>query len=211
MLSRSHSLTRNRSNSCDTVSPHHQIEPGPLARISSSDPDHIDGLQPHESHGTLPFSKFSGVASFVDSPSSTPPASPATAHEKGVTIGIPHHGNMPYMHPKMNSSAPTLSIMHPEMAPRSKTTPVMSKRIAFAANLSVYDTFSPLAYDRRSEPATCNQLTPALAQRIKEELNAYKMEEMEVHHASRAQLVTFIYSSLTVLIDPLLHSTQFFV
>ena len=122
-----------------------------------------------------------------------------------------HHGNMPYMHPKMNSSAPALSLMHPEMAPRSKTTPVMSKRITFAANLSVYDTFSPLAYDRRSEPATCNQLTPALAQRIKEELNAYKMEEMEVHHSSRAQLVTRIYSTCVVLINLLLHSTQFFV
>ncbi len=75
----------------------------------------------------------------------------------------------------------------------------------------MYDTFSPLAYDRRSEPATCNQLTPALAQRIKEELNAYKMEEMEVHHSSRAQLVTRIYSTCVVLINLLLHSTQFFV
>ena len=42
-------------------------------------------------------------------------------------------------------------------------------------------------YDRRSEPATWSRLTPALAQRIKEELNSYKMEEMEVHASSRIQ------------------------
>lgn len=61
----------------------------------------------------------------------------------------------------------------------------------------MYDTFSASVYDRRSEPATWSRLTPALAQRIKEELNSYKMEEMEVHAASRIQLVvwsSFIHS-----------------
>jgi hypothetical protein len=61
------------------------------------------------------------------------------------------------------------------------------KRLTFATNLSVYDTFSATMYDRRSEPATWSRLTPALAQQIKEELNSYKMEEMEVHAASRIQ------------------------
>jgi hypothetical protein len=63
------------------------------------------------------------------------------------------------------------------------------RNISFAATLSIYDTFSGSVYDRRSEPSTANRLTPALAQRIKEELNSYKMEEMEVHHASRIQSV----------------------
>jgi len=90
----------------------------------------------------------------------------------------------------MNSSAPALSnigsnLTQPTLTHRSATAPV--KRLAFAANLSIYDTFSASVYDRRSEPATCNRLTPALAQRIKEELNSYKMEEMEVHAASRIQ------------------------
>ncbi|CCO33683.1 Protein BNI4 [Rhizoctonia solani AG-1 IB] len=70
------------------------------------------------------------------------------------------------------------------MAQRSATAPGR-RRLTFATNLSVYDTFAPTTYDRRSEPATCNRLTPALAQRIKEELNSYKMEEMEVHASSR--------------------------
>jgi hypothetical protein len=73
----------------------------------------------------------------------------------------------------------------PTLAHRSATTPV--KRLAFANNLSVYDTFPSSMYDRRSEPATWSRLTPALAQRIKEELNSFKMEEMEVHAASRIQ------------------------
>jgi len=47
-------------------------------------------------------------------------------------------------------------------------------------------------YDRRSEPATWSRLTPALAQRIKEELNSFKMEEMEVHAASRIHTQFFV-------------------
>ncbi|KAF8308631.1 hypothetical protein DL93DRAFT_2063702 [Clavulina sp. PMI_390] len=96
----------------------------------------------------------------------------------------------------MNSSAPTLTLFKTDenggLTARSQTAPAPSvRRITFAPNLSVYDTFSPGSYDRRSEPATCNHLTPALAQRIKEELNSFKMEEMEVHYASRAQYVSF--------------------
>jgi hypothetical protein len=55
----------------------------------------------------------------------------------------------------------------------------------------VYDTFPSSVYDRRSEPATWSRLTPALAQRIKEELNSFKMEEMEVHASSRIQYAFF--------------------
>ncbi|KAF8330354.1 uncharacterized protein EI90DRAFT_1184068 [Cantharellus anzutake] len=190
MLSRSHSLSRHRSNSYDTVSHHHHVEPGPLARIPSADPDHIDGLPSHEPHSLFPPLKFGDIPSFTDSPTSTASSSPT--HEKSGMINISHHPNMPYAHPNMNSSAPTLSLMHSEMTPRSKTAPTVTKKTTFAANLSVYDTFSAFTYDRHSEPATCNQLTPALAQRIKEELNAYKMEEMEVHHASRAHTQFFV-------------------
>jgi hypothetical protein len=99
-----------------------------------------------------------------------------------------------FNHPNLNSSAPVLSSMlnsPPTLAHRSATTP--AKRLAFASNLSVYDTFPPSVYDRRSEPATWSRLTPALAQRIKEELNSFKMEEMEVHAASRIQYVAILF------------------
>jgi len=93
-----------------------------------------------------------------------------------------------------NSSAPALSTMSAPpltLTHRSATTP--AKRLVFANNLSVYDTFSSAVYDRRSEPATWSRLTPALAQRIKEELNSYKMEEMEVHACSRMQWVSLTF------------------
>jgi hypothetical protein len=162
------SYSRHRSNSYNSH-PAKAHELGPLARIPSPNPDHIDGLRhPTASSGTpaflpsLPFEDNEG----------TRPSSERTL----------------FNHPNLNSSAPVLSTVlssPPTLAHRSATTP--EKRLAFANNLSVYDTFASSVYDRRSEPATWSRLTPALAQRIKEELNSFKMEEMEVHAASRIQ------------------------
>lgn len=149
---------RVRSNSYNSH-PAQSSELGPLARIPSPDPDHIDGLHRHASH-----------------------SSNAPAGEKERS-----------MFTLSNSSAPALSTIPttpPTLTHRSATTP--AKRLVFANNLSVYDTFSSAVYDRRSEPATWSRLTPALAQRIKEELNSYKMEEMEVHACSRMHTQFFI-------------------
>lgn len=149
---------RVRSNSYNSH-PAQSSELGPLARIPSPDPDHIDGLHRHPSH-----------------------SSNATAGEKERSMFM-----------LSNSSAPALSTIPttpPTLTHRSATTP--AKRLVFANNLSVYDTFSSAVYDRRSEPATWSRLTPALAQRIKEELNSYKMEEMEVHACSRMHTQFFI-------------------
>ncbi|PLW41274.1 hypothetical protein PCANC_10694 [Puccinia coronata f. sp. avenae] len=66
------------------------------------------------------------------------------------------------------------------------------RRATFAQHLSVHTTWPPAIYDRRGELATCNRLTPTLAQRIKEEINAFKMEEMEVHYASRVHTHFFV-------------------
>lgn len=171
-------------------------ELGPLARIPSPDPDHIDGLHRHGSHSSgghspraapafLPQftfengesgSKDTGIYVAEPSPLTSSATSPPAA-EKTM-----------YTHP--NSSAPTLSAFAPApptLTHRSATTP--AKKLSFATNLSVYDTFPSTLYDRRSEPATWSRLTPALAQRIKEELNSFKMEEMEVHASSRIQYV----------------------
>ncbi|KAJ6256102.1 hypothetical protein Dda_9194 [Drechslerella dactyloides] len=71
------------------------------------------------------------------------------------------------------------------------STPVTSQEItkakasvSFSQKLTFYDTWTSGEYDRRGEISTCNKLTPALAQQIKEELNTFKME-MEVHESSR--------------------------
>ncbi|KAF5382844.1 hypothetical protein D9757_007326 [Collybiopsis confluens] len=188
---------RVRSNSYNSH-PSQQSELGPLAHIPSPDPDHIDGLHRHGSHSSghgtnsnvvptippLSFEPTSPIRASIDSPRNSFD-SPHAPHppEKSSALMFSHS----------NSSAPALSTMSsaaPTLTHRSATTP--SKRLAFANNLSVYDTFSATVYDRRSEPATWSRLTPALAQRIKEELNSYKMEEMEVHAASRIHTQFFV-------------------
>ena len=49
------------------------------------------------------------------------------------------------------------------------------RNISFSPRIQFHDTWPPGEYDRRGEIATCNRLTPMLAQQIKEELNTFKM------------------------------------
>ncbi|KAF9695483.1 hypothetical protein EKO04_006436 [Ascochyta lentis] len=63
-------------------------------------------------------------------------------------------------------------------------TPAASRNISFSPRIQFHDAWSPHDYDRRGDIATCNRLTPMLAQQIKEELNSFKME-MEVHESSK--------------------------
>ncbi|UZJ54681.1 hypothetical protein CBS101457_004001 [Exobasidium rhododendri] len=92
-----------------------------------------------------------------------------------------------------NSSMPALSIMHPSpTGKRSVTAPVSRKRLIFADAHIYHSTWPAHVYDRRGELATCNRLTPLLAQRIKEELNTYKMEEMAVAPSSRIHTHFFV-------------------
>ncbi|RDI83199.1 hypothetical protein Vi05172_g6920 [Venturia inaequalis] len=58
------------------------------------------------------------------------------------------------------------------------------RNISWNPKVSFHDVHSPNEYDRRGDIATCNRLTPVLAQQIKEELNSFKME-MEVHEESK--------------------------
>ncbi|KAF8147287.1 hypothetical protein B0H34DRAFT_793017 [Crassisporium funariophilum] len=210
---------RARSNSYN--SPASGSELGPLARIPSPDPDHIDGLHRHGLHTPsqgsvdttpplLPPLSFDSTSPVTPTFSTAKdlPATPSAASSLSTGASSHHQNRSPspapgdrssaiFQHPNFNSSAPALSTMGsatptspPTLTHRAATTP--SKRLVFASNLSVYDTFSASVYDRRSEPATWSRLTPALAQRIKEELNSYKMEEMEVHAASRIHTQFFV-------------------
>lgn len=167
--------------------------------MPSPDPDHIDGLHKHASHasptsmnGHSPSSSGSSVLipplKFDSDGLSLGSQAKDRADPGNTLLASSVSDKTLFNHP--NSSAPVLSSVFtsntPTLAQRSATAPT-TKRLAFASNLSVYDTFPATVYDRRSEPATWSRLTPALAQRIKEELNSYKMEEMEVHAASRVQ------------------------
>ena len=51
----------------------------------------------------------------------------------------------------------------------------VSRNISFSPRIQFHDTWTSGEYDRRGEIATCNRLTPMLAQQIKEELNSFKM------------------------------------
>ncbi|EEA26456.1 bud neck involved protein [Talaromyces marneffei ATCC 18224] len=62
--------------------------------------------------------------------------------------------------------------------------PAAAKSIVFSPRIQFHETWPSGEYDRRGDTATCNKLTPLLAQQIKEELNTFKME-MEVHETSK--------------------------
>ncbi|RMD44499.1 hypothetical protein DV735_g645, partial [Chaetothyriales sp. CBS 134920] len=64
------------------------------------------------------------------------------------------------------------------------TPQTMMRNISFSPRIQFHDTWPSAEYDRRGDIATCNRLTPMLAQQIKEELNTFKME-MEVHESSK--------------------------
>ncbi|KAJ9101216.1 hypothetical protein QFC21_003435 [Naganishia friedmannii] len=149
-------------------------EPGPLVKIPSQDPDHLDGKSNKHASTYDPFSQsFSPFESQMD------------------REPFADRLNFPYANFAMNSSAPVLTSMgvNPPNGGkpyRSLTAPPVQKRnINWAPECAIYHTFHAEVYDRRSEPATCNRLTPQLAQQIKDELNGYKMEEMDVHPSSR--------------------------
>ncbi len=51
----------------------------------------------------------------------------------------------------------------------------VKRNATFSPRIIFHDTWPSGEYDRRGEIATCNRLTPMLAQQIKEELNTFKM------------------------------------
>jgi hypothetical protein len=61
------------------------------------------------------------------------------------------------------------------------TPQTMMRNISFSPRLQFHDTWPSGEYDRRGDIATCNRLTPMLAQQIKEELNTFKMVCYTVH------------------------------
>lgn len=62
-------------------------------------------------------------------------------------------------------------------SPGSPMTPQgsLARNISFSPRIQFHDTWPSMEYDRRGDIATCNRLTPMLAQQIKEELNTFKM------------------------------------
>jgi hypothetical protein len=51
----------------------------------------------------------------------------------------------------------------------------LARSISWNPKIQFHEVYTATEYDRRGEIATCNRLTPMLAQQIKEELNSFKM------------------------------------
>lgn len=63
----------------------------------------------------------------------------------------------------------------------------LRRNISFSPRIQFHDVWSATEYDRRGDIATCNRLTPMLAQQIKEELNTFKMVSLLLCALSRPQ------------------------
>ncbi|KAI1816089.1 hypothetical protein GGS20DRAFT_270344 [Poronia punctata] len=129
------------------------------------------------SEGKGPMFDLPSIPVVSESPNSSAPSTPndeAHGHKRNGSVAI---GNEDYFMSALRLRQDTKS------APATphgghKRNATFSPRIVF------YDTWPSGEYDRRGEIATCNRLTPMLAQQIKEELNSFKME-MEVHETSK--------------------------
>ncbi|TKY88150.1 hypothetical protein EX895_002860 [Sporisorium graminicola] len=170
----------------------------PQASATSSSLHGAASTMTHISSSTAGVERLDGLgAKTTDSPVSSRPASRSSeAPPRSVSPGsIQHTGGVLGHH--SNSSMPTLSLMMDPSADfltqRSVTAPMQGqKKLSFAEDLIFHSTWPATVYDRRGEQATCNRLTPLLAQRIKEELNTYKMEEMAVAPSSRIYTHFFV-------------------
>ncbi|KAI0011858.1 hypothetical protein F4779DRAFT_615260 [Xylariaceae sp. FL0662B] len=118
------------------------------------------------------------IPNVSESPNSSAPSTPnedIQGHKRNGSITI---GNEDYFMSALRLRQDTKSAPTTPQGGMSKRNATFSPRIVF------YDTWPSAEYDRRGEIATCNRLTPMLAQQIKEELNSFKME-MEVHETSK--------------------------
>jgi len=121
--------------------------------------------------------ELAGPPTITDSPNSSAPSTPndeAQGHRRTGSVAL---GNEDYFMTALRLRQDTKSAPGtPQGGSRRNAT--------FSPRLVFHDTWPSGEYDRRGEIATCNRLTPMLAQQIKEELNTFKME-MEVHENSK--------------------------
>lgn len=112
------------------------------------------------------------IPSMNDSPRSSAPSTPnddppRSGHRRTDSIAI--EGNE---HDDYFASVTRFASNESKLA-----TPLAQamRNISFSPRIQFHDTWPSGEYDRRGDIATCNRLTPMLAQQIKEELNTFKM------------------------------------
>lgn len=110
-----------------------------------------------------------GIPIVSDSPNSSAPSTPADeshGHRRTESVSL---ATEDYFSTGLRLRRDSKSPATPQGSTSAKRSATFSPRIVF------YDTWPSQEYDRRGEVATCNRLTPLLAQQIKEELNSFKM------------------------------------
>ncbi|KAK3990652.1 hypothetical protein QBC44DRAFT_368908 [Cladorrhinum sp. PSN332] len=118
-----------------------------------------------------------GIPHVSDSPNSSAPSTPndeKQGHRRTGTVTI---GSEDYFVSALRLRQDTKSA---PATPQGS----LKRNATFSPRIITFETWPSQEYDRRGEIATCNRLTPMLAQQIKEELNTFKME-MEVHENSK--------------------------
>lgn len=112
------------------------------------------------------------IPSMTDSPRSSAPSTPnddppRSGHRRTDSIAIEGNDHDDYF-----ASVTRFASMDSKSA-----TPLAQamRNISFSPRIQFHDTWPSGEYDRRGDIATCNRLTPMLAQQIKEELNTFKM------------------------------------
>lgn len=103
----------------------------------------------------------------------------STPQDQEIPENIDRKGDSSYF--DITPASPLRQVVTAPATPTGTGRNTPRRAIQFSPRLEVHETWHSAEYDRRGEPATCNRLTAQLAQMIKEELNAYKMEEMVVH------------------------------
>ena len=125
------------------------------------------------------------VPQITDSPASSAPSTPndeSQGHRRTGSVAI---GSEDYFMSALRLRQDTKS------APG--TPPGTLKRNAtFSPRIIFHDTWHSQEYDRRGDIATCNRLTPMLAQQIKEELNTFKMVRIRPSsHRTHPSLISY--------------------
>ena len=126
-----------------------------------------------------------------DSPRSSSPTTP-TGHRRTDSVQLEGEE---YYFSLQNFAASGESRSAPG-TPRGTTD---RRGVTFGSSIRFHETWPSGEYDRRGEIATCNRLTPMLAQQIKEELNTFKDGMLRaVHSLSWLTLLTISVQEMEV-------------
>ncbi|KAF2165183.1 hypothetical protein M409DRAFT_67447 [Zasmidium cellare ATCC 36951] len=141
------------------------VKKGILKRTGTNSPSSSPTIKPTDAAGQTP-------TIISESPASSMPSTPKDGQSRNDSLKNVTNGD--YFSQRLHTFTKSM--------PATPNGTVRS--ISFSPRIQFHDAWSSSEYDRRGEIATCNRLTPMLAQQIKEELNTFKME-MEVHESSK--------------------------